>query len=582
MKPTLIIAWCAAALYLLVGALTGNHVSPNRAHLGLQYEIGRQSGLIVIQEVAAGGPAQRAGLLAGDVLDGVSSQALVVAATQPPRALPITVEREGLKHSVVLTPDTEPKETADHVFELYGLILAPLCLLSAALLALARTASPSYRWLAVMLCAWSLGWVAITTNVYWYSMSMVLAVAANVVAPLAMTRFWLDFCDEQRVVLGKNWSRWYRALQFLGLAFILSASLDVALLLSMGSADLYQAVVSLHDRDLSGLLWVTSGVLIFGTCVALPLIVMHRSRGAAMNLAFWTAIVLVGFFLAPLGFFIGKVMMSALDASDAFRRTFDEWWTYATMPLAIVSLFGFIVLSLKRRIMSFEFALNLTAVYLVTGSVLVAAFWLLKKNIESMGYIEAGSQDALLSAALAALAFVAKQLKGVAEQTLKRLIFRNFNRRVAQLEHFKSQMGHHKTREALDKGALTVLTDFCQGARLDLWVSDGRDYVSQMSGARLQVDDPIPLLFRARRASLGPDSWPVPPAMPIRLAVPAFHRLDLVFFLLIYDATDLPVLRPDEIRQIEEFVQRWETERALLELDGWRDGSLRQAGPSVG
>jgi hypothetical protein len=70
--------------------------------------------------------------------------------------------------------------------------------------------------------------------------------------------------------------------------------------------------------------------------------------------------------------------------------------------------------------------------------------------------------------------------------------------------------------------------------------------------------------------------------MPIRLAVPAFHRLDLVFCLLIYDATDLPVLRPDEIRQIEEFVQRWETERALLELDGWRDGSLRQAGPSVG
>jgi hypothetical protein len=55
-KPTLIIAWCAAALYLLVGALTGNHVSPNRAHLGLQYEIGRQSGLFVIHEVAAGGP----------------------------------------------------------------------------------------------------------------------------------------------------------------------------------------------------------------------------------------------------------------------------------------------------------------------------------------------------------------------------------------------------------------------------------------------------------------------------------------------------------------------------------------------
>ncbi|NBO82663.1 MAG: hypothetical protein EBU75_07485, partial [Betaproteobacteria bacterium] len=554
MKPTLIIAWCAAALYFLVGALTGNHVSPNRAHLGLQYEIGRQSGLAVVQEIAAGGPAQRAGLLVGDVLDGESTQALIVAATQPPRALPITLEREGLKHSVVLTPDTEPKETVDHVFELYGLILAPLCLLSAALLAIARTASPSYRWLAVMLCAWSLGWIAVTTDVYWYSVSMGLSVAANVVAPLAMTRFWLDFCNEQQIALGKHWARWYRALQLLGLAFILSASLDIALLLAMGNPELHRALVSLHDRDLSGLLWIASGVLIFGTCVALPLLVMHRSRGAALNLAFWTALVLLGFFLAPLGFFIGKV----------FRQTFDEWWTYATMPLAILSLCGFIVLSLKRRMMSFEFALNLTAVYLVTGAVLVAAFWVLKKNIESVGYTESGSQEVMLSAALAGLAFVAKQLKGVAEQALKRLIFVNFNRRVAHLAHFSSQMGHHKTQKALDEGALAALTDFCQGARLELLVWDGRDYVSQTSGTRLQVDDEIPLLLRARRASLGPESLPARLAMPIRLAVPAFHRLDLVFFLLLYDAPDLPVLRPDEIRQIEDVVQKWETERALL------------------
>jgi hypothetical protein len=485
-----------------------------------------------------------------------------------------------------MTPDSRPKESHALMSERYFAGLSVLCLIAALLIGVARVQGKAFRWLALMLLGLNFLFATIDSSVGSTLFFNTVNNSGLVLAPLFMVCFWRTFAAEQGIHLSRLWGHWFWALVALGGAFAASIGYKnlILYLVSQAAEDATAGELSrlLPPSDAIDGLWNTWGMLGLGTCIWLPLLILRKSRGAASNSAYWVSLSLLTMFLGPLGSFLIKLATAAVGVSETSAELMAKAWFFGTIALQPLSICAFLMLSLRRRIMSFEFALNLTAVYLVTGSVLVAAFWLLKKNIESMGYIEAGSQDALLSAALAALAFVAKQLKGVAEQTLKRLIFRNFNRRVAQLEQFKSQMGHHKTREALDKGSLTALTDFCQGARLDLWVSDGRDYVSQMSGARLQVDDPIPLLLRARRASLGPDSWPAPPAMPIRLAVPAFHRLDLVFFLLIYDATDLPVLRPDEIRQIEEFVQRWETERALLELDGWRDGSLRQAGPSVG
>ena len=47
-----------------------------------------------------------------------------------------------------------------------------------------------------------------------------------------------------------------------------------------------------------------------------------------------------------------------------------------------ISLFAFVYLSLSQRLLSYQFVFNKTVVYLLTGTVLIVAFILLKQNVE--------------------------------------------------------------------------------------------------------------------------------------------------------------------------------------------------------
>jgi hypothetical protein len=71
-----------------------------------------------------------------------------------------------------------------------------------------------------------------------------------------------------------------------------------------------------------------------------------------------------------------------------------------------------------------------------------------------------------------------------------------------------------------------------------------------------------------RRSLFSPESASVNQAIRVRLAIPAFFRFDLQFFVVIHDSEDLPVFRPDEVRQMKDLVAQWVVERSLLELDG--------------
>ena len=283
-------------------------------------------------------------------------------------------------------------------------------------------------------------------------------------------------------------------------------------------------------------------------------------------MALWTSFALLGFFLAPTGYFVGKAILLTLGVSDAARESFEEVWNYATMPVAILCLFSFVVLSFRRRMVSFEFAINRTVVYAFTGGLLVAGFWLLKKNIESSGFVQEDTQQVLLSASVAGLGFVAKHLKGAAEKWLKRIVFVEFNRREVALEAFTAKLPHFTTLEALNMGAVEALSNFCHQARLEVFTWEDGRYVGRSTRRTLGPDDEIPVSLRSSRAPRGSDGLIHPPAEDFRLAVPAFQGSALEFFVLVYESPDLPVLRPDEIALIKDFVTAWSIERSLLEL----------------
>lgn len=574
-KPVFIIAWCGAGLYILLGAALGSFFDPQTASAGLRFAHDPDTGRVVIKDLEPGGAAQRSGLQVGDMLDGGSTQALVLALREPPKAVPLLVDRSGAPVSLVLDLDEVAKDTVHYVFEIYGLVLmAPLCLVAAAALGLGRTDNPSFRWLAVMFVAWSLGWASIVTNVYWYGVSLLLQATSIVVAPLAMTRFWLDFSAEQGVLIGKSWTPVYRALQLLGMGLILSTVLDTALLVTLSNDEASSVVRTVHKHlfgaERSQFLWIVSGLLLFGTCTILPIVVIRRSEGTTSNTAFWTSASLLGFFIAPAGFFVAKALAAVSGVDEATWESFDEIWTYATMPFAVLSILAFMRLALKRRMMSFAFAVNATGVYLVTGAVLVGAFWLLKKNIEVLGFVHEETQSAMLSATIAGLAFVAKQLQGAADKTLKRFIFVNFNRRESRLAAFKAQMGHHKTLAALDAGAMQALREFCHGAEADVYRWNGNEYVCGSGDRSFPADHELPLSLRTRRSAVGADGLTDANGNSVRLAAPAFHRFEMVFFVVVQESPALPVFRPDEIALIEDLLARWAVERSLLELDGWK------------
>lgn len=574
-KPAFMLAWFGVCLYILLSAALGTFFDPKTASAGLNFAFDSDSGRIVIKDLQPEGAAQRSGLQVGDLLNAESTQALVVALKQPPKRVPLVVDRSGSPVSLVLVLDEVDKDRVDYAFGIYGLVLmAPLCLLAAALLGLARTGGSSFKWLAVMLLAWAPGWAGIAPNLYWYALALALNAVSLAIAPLAMFRFWLNFCDEQGVLVGKAWTRAYRVLQLVGLCLIVSTFLDAAWLLTMSSQNLAEPVLALNmhlfGEERSYVLWVLSGVLLFGACTTLPVVVMRRSRGEASNAAFWISAALLGFFIAPAGYFVSRAVVAVLGVDEATWGSFNEIWTYTTMPVAVLSIVAFIRLALKRKMMSFGFAVNLTSVYLVTGGILVGMFWLLKKNIEALGFVNEEAQSALLSATIAGLAFVAKQLKGSAQKALKRLIFVDFNRREARLEEFKSQMSHHKTLSALDQGALSALAAFCHGAQAEVFFWDGKRYVGASGGSVIAPDHELPLKLRATRAAFIPDTPLKVLQTSVRLAAPAFHRFEMVFFVLVEESEHLPVFRPDEIRQIQKLVARWAIERSLLELDGLR------------
>jgi hypothetical protein len=573
-KPTFFLAWALAAVFVVIGIVSGRELSSDEVYLGLASEQDSASGRQVVRDIEPDGPADRAGVRVGDRLDYLTSNVVAWAAYRPGVPVDFRFERDGERRSAVVMPGIRQKSDESRFKQAYDTAVAVLCLFASIVIAVARSSATSVRWLALMLLALSCIKHGIAVSPESALLSNSLNNIVLVLTPIFMLRFWMTFAAEQSINLPSRWGLWLRALTVLGLIFggsvVYNNMVELLRIVLVHPSGVPEDLAQLLSPNWVGPLWVSWGLLGFGSCIVLPIVILRRSRGSASNTARWTAWSLLTLFASPFGFFIVPLIGLILGMSQDAVETLNRGWFVASVPLLPLSIASFIYLSLRKRAMSFEFALNLTAVYLITGAALVAAFLVLKQNIESLSYGSTGTQDVLLSASLAALAFVAKQLKGVAENALKRLIFVNFNRRASRLEAFKSQLGHHKRAHALDDGATSALSDFCHGAKVELFVAEGAYYVDRVSGTRVQEDDEIPLKLRSQRCSLGADSFADRSTLPIRLTVPAFHRVDLDFFVVIYDAPDLPIFRPDEVIQIESLVSRWQTERSLLELDGLR------------
>lgn len=79
------------------------------------------------------------------------------------------------------------------------------------------------------------------------------------------------------------------------------------------------------------------------------------------------------------------------------------------------------------------------------------------------------------------------------------------------------------------------------------------------------MDDNLAVELRARKASVFAST--IAGQSVFRLLVPGAHRGSMVLFLGLYESQDLPTIRPDELRLLENALQRLVTQLAFLELD---------------
>lgn len=92
------------------------------------------------------------------------------------------------------------------------------------------------------------------------------------------------------------------------------------------------------------------------------------------------------------------------------------------------------------------------------------------------------------------------------------------------------------------------------------------------SGRSIAVDDNLAVELRASKSpvlgsTMGGQSV-------FRLLVPGAYRGSMVLFLGLYESQDLPTIRPDELRLLEDALQKLVTHLAFLELDERRQQEI--------
>jgi len=391
---------------------------------------------------------------------------------------------------------------------------------------------------------------------------------ATVLAFGGFFSFWRSFASEMQIPFGKVSTATHWLVWFLGCGMFALGTLDLLNNNYWGSFRwLVQSIVGdgLFVSGFGGLFDAVFGSLAPIASLTAALTLIRKLQGETANRAYWVVTAFCGFFIpwsliSPIYLFFGhthwwKEHYELINAAQDYLI-----WL---MPF---SLLAFAYFSISQRLLSYQFAFNKTVLYLLTGTVLIVAFIFLKQNVEELFEKDPESQKSVTNAALAILVFLAKQLRDVADSTLKKLIFSNLSKKENRLLDFRSKIGHYATVPALIENLREELSEFCHRVEIEIYEADRNRYRGLTTGSEMNLDDEIPVLLRAKQTYVMGGFR----SASYRIVFPMLDRNALIGFVGVQESSKLPTLRPDEIRLIDKVVRQCATHIALLELDGLR------------
>jgi len=564
--------WLAAAIFVSISIATSPYKLFSGTHkYGFSIEP-KTFTRSVVTEVTPAGSADKAGLKVGDILLQESVRALVL--WLPPNEPPLTIKvMRGVNSITTTLPlDIEAMPMQVTVSRLATKITALTCFLAALLIGLVGKAGTSYRWLAAAFLALGTTWGSYPGPLLGAAV-MALDQILFPVALFCFFRFWFDVSKEAGITTPRYWQLAVNA----GPAFLM-LSIGVALILGPGPLFVEIPLSSFEDPTVYPLINDVLGFLTFSLvagyavlCVIAPLKVVKDVPVASANKFHWIAAALLMFFVEDLISILNTISSIVFDFS--LRDT--SWYEYFDIvisPIQPLCVVAFVFICLSKRIVSFNFFINKTVVYVLTASVLIIGFWVLKSNIESLTSIDQDTRKTMINAGVALLVFVAKQFKGLTDAALKKVLFSALGRREIELKRFIEQMEYFENARALRLEFTSRVSSFLHAGHVEIFDRQLRAYVGSDSGRSIPVDDNLAVELRASKSpvlgsTMGGQSV-------FRLLVPGAYRGSMVLFLGLYESQDLPTIRPDELRLLEDALQKLVTHLAFLELDERRQQDI--------
>ena len=568
-KRYLLLIWLVTFGLSTAGLFTFNF-SANSAHTGFNCQPTKpHTSQCVIVGVDRGGAADAAGMRDGDRLSIDRLLRIMPLFTTPKQVVDFEVERAGKVVPIKLTISAQPKTLSERLDDWHTLAMYFSIFLSTLLIIIAKNTFDSYRWIVPALCVFMVGGVADGSNSYLFSYYGTYLSPFGVLLGFALSfKFWRSLAEELDHSFGTIGRLAQIVIWLIGVGMIITFELSFMNQVYWGDyRSQLESIIGTDNRisAIESLFWWLFTILVPIACVTAALVLARRLVGETANRAYWIVTAFCGFFVSWSFGQPSYLLLSVLGLTGEYGDLHNDVMRYVSWLMPI-SLFAFVYLSLSQRLLSYQFVFNKTVVYLLTGTVLIVAFILLKQNIEVLFAKDSDTQKSIINAALAILVFLAKQLRDVADNTLRKFIFSNLSKRENQLLEFRSKIGHYTTVPALIENMRDELSAFCHHANIEIYESDRRSYKELSAGLEMGFDAEIPVLLRAKRAYVTGGFR----SASYRIVFPMFDRNSLIGFVGVQDSSQLPTLRPDEIRLVEKVVRQCATHIALLELDELR------------
>lgn len=439
---------------------------------------------LTVASVDAGGPAARAGLRRGDLIDiranTLGERFSFFGAPLNGRPLILSTHRGSLQKELTVIP--RPQRLAWDFWP--GTFATLWLLLLAALIAWRRADSPQMRLLSLWLSLFTVAGGTFAFVTPWAWVDFLVGISNTMVAWLSVGVF-VAFASCFALPL----SRARRVIQWLSYALV-GIAIAVAEIAVIGAITLWFDPLPFYSGQAVNVI-VAAAVLLAVICSVLAI---AASRGVERQRAVWTLVPIAVFFCV----FIGTGIATSSSSSYAFNIVLTLINNLAFITASVALMYA----ALSRRLIDTGFFLNRAAVFTIVSTIVIGAF-VLAEYVASEWFVSSShTASTVIGMGLAlALGLSMRFIHRHVDRFVDRVFFRKRNEDEAALRRFAHESSYITDRSILLERAVREVKEHTAAAEATVFVQDGAATYIQAeadgAGTSASENDPGILALRA-------------------------------------------------------------------------------------